>query len=35
MGWFGLAEAVAASSEAWFRERIYAKLNAKLRARVN
>ena len=35
VGWFGLAEAVAVSSEPWFRERIYAKLNAKLRARVN
>ena len=35
VGWFGLAEAVAASSEPWFRERIYTKLNAKLRARVN
>ena len=35
VGWFGLTEAVAASSEPWFRERIYAKLNAKLRARVN
>ncbi|MCI8400050.1 MAG: NUDIX hydrolase [Oscillibacter sp.] len=30
VGWFGLAEAVAASSEPWFRERIYSKLNAKL-----
>ena len=28
--WFGLAEAVAASTEPWFRERIYRKLNAKL-----
>ena len=35
VGWFGLAEAVAASSEPWFRERIYTKLNAKLRARTN
>lgn len=34
VGWFGLDEAVAASSEPWFRERIYAKLNAKLRART-
>ena len=33
VGWFGFAEAVEASSEPWFRERIYAKLNAKLRAR--
>lgn len=30
VGWFGLEEAVAASSEPWFRERIYPKLNAKL-----
>lgn len=30
VGWFSLAEAVAASSEPWFRERIYSKLNAKL-----
>ena len=30
VGWFGLEEAVAASSEPWFRERIYRKLNAKL-----
>ena len=30
--WFGLDEAVSASSEKWFRERIYTKLNAKLRA---
>ena len=30
VGWFGLAEAVAVSSEPWFRERIYQKLNAKL-----
>ena len=35
VGWFGLDEAVAASSEPWFRERIYAKLNAKLRSRAN
>ena len=35
VGWFGLEEAVAASTEPWFRERIYTKLNAKLRARVN
>lgn len=34
VGWFGLTEAVAASSEPWFRERIYPKLNAKLCARV-
>ena len=30
VGWFGLNEAVEASSEPWFRERIYSKLNAKL-----
>lgn len=30
VGWFPLAEAVAASSEPWFRLRIYSKLNAKL-----
>ena len=34
LGWFGLREAVEASSEPWFRERIYSKLNAKLKARV-
>lgn len=28
--WFPLSEAVAASSEEWFRERIYSKLNQKL-----
>lgn len=28
--WFDLAEAVEASSEPWFREHIYSKLNAKL-----
>ncbi len=33
VGWFELAQAVEASTEPWFRERIYAKLNAKLRAR--
>jgi len=32
VGWFGLEEAIAASSEPWFRERIYSKLNAKLTA---
>ena len=32
VGWFGREEAVAASSEPWFRERIYSKLNAKLAA---
>lgn len=31
-GWFPLAEAAAASSEPWFRRRIYSKLNAKLAA---
>ena len=31
VSWFGLEEAVAASSEPWMRERIYTKLNAKLR----
>jgi len=30
VGWFGLDEAIAASSEPWFRERVYSKLNAKL-----
>ena len=28
--WFGLDEAVQASSEPWFREHIYSKLNTKL-----
>ena len=32
VAWFGREEAVAASSEPWFRERIYQKLNDKLRA---
>lgn len=31
--WFALGEAVAASCEPWMRERIYEKLNRKLRAR--
>ena len=31
VGWFGLDEAVAASTEPWFREHIYEKLNQKLR----
>lgn len=31
VAWFGLEEAVAASSELWFREHIYSKLNEKLR----
>lgn len=30
VSWFGLEEAVAASSEPWFREHIYSKLNQKL-----
>ncbi len=30
VGWFSPEEAVAASSEPWFQERIYKKLNAKL-----
>ncbi len=33
VAWFALEEAVAASSEPWFRERIYPKLNAKLAGR--
>lgn len=32
VGWFGLEEAVAASTEPWFQQRIYKKLNAKLSA---
>lgn len=32
VAWFGRNEAVAASSEPWFRERIYSKLNEKLAA---
>ncbi len=31
VGWFGLEEAVERSSEKWFRENIYAKLNEKLK----
>lgn len=31
VAWFGLEEAVEASCEPWFRERIYSKLNAKLK----
>ena len=31
VAWFGLEEAVAASSEPWFRENIYSKLNEKLK----
>ena len=30
VGWFGLEEAVAASTEPWFQTRVYTKLNAKL-----
>lgn len=30
VGWFVLEDALAASTEPWFRERIYSKLNAKL-----
>ena len=30
VAWFGLDEAIRASSEPWFRERIYPKLNARL-----
>ena len=30
VGWFGLEEAVAASTEPWFQARVYSKLNAKL-----
>ena len=30
VGWFSLSDAVAASSEPWFRERVYTKLNDKL-----
>lgn len=30
VGWFTPEEAIAASSEPWFRQRIYSKLNAKL-----
>lgn len=32
VGWFGLEEAIAASTEPWFQKRIYAKLNGKLAA---
>lgn len=31
VGWFGLDEAIGASTEYWFKERVYAKLNEKLR----
>lgn len=30
VGWFGLEDAITASSEPWFQARIYSKLNAKL-----
>lgn len=33
VSWFGLEEAVEASSEPWFREHIYKKLNEKLKGR--
>lgn len=33
VSWFGLEEAVEASSELWFREHIYKKLNEKLKGR--
>ncbi len=33
VGWFDIDKAAAASSEPWFRERIYSKLNAKLAGR--
>lgn len=32
VGWFSLEDAVTASTEPWFRERIYSKLNGKLAA---
>ena len=32
VGWFGLEEAIAASTEPWFQKRVYHKLNAKLAA---
>ncbi len=34
VGWFAPRDAVAASTEPWFREHIYAKLNAKLLGRL-
>lgn len=34
VAWFGLDEAVEASTEPWFRERIYSKLNEKIRGGV-
>ena len=35
VGWFALADAPAVSSEPWMRERIYRKLNEKLRKSSN
>lgn len=34
VGWFGLDEAVGASTERWFQERVYTKLNQKLRSLI-
>ena len=34
VAWFGLDEAVEASAEPWFRERIYSKLNEKIRSGI-
>lgn len=34
VAWFGLDEAVAASTELWFRERVYVKLNEKLQSLI-
>ena len=31
VAWFGLEEAIEASTEEWFRENVYAKLNEKLK----
>ena len=31
VGWFSLDDAIAASNEPWFRERVYKKLNEKLK----
>lgn len=35
VGWFGLKEAVAASTEPWFQEHVYEKLNGKLSDRIS
>ncbi|MBQ3089477.1 MAG: NUDIX hydrolase [Oscillospiraceae bacterium] len=35
VGWFGLREGVEASTEPWFRQRIYSKLNEKLKMKKN